>query len=56
MLDLSGAAAILLRHGGVTLEELAARLGPVAAIETDPAAPRSPGSSPAITRRPCRFG
>jgi L-threonylcarbamoyladenylate synthase len=43
VLDLSGAAPILLRPGGVTLEELAARLGPVAAVETDPAAPRSPG-------------
>jgi len=43
VLDLSGGTPILLRPGGVTLEELAARLGPVAAVETDPAAPRSPG-------------
>jgi L-threonylcarbamoyladenylate synthase len=41
VLDLTGATPALLRPGGVTLEELAAVLGPIAAAPTGP--PRSPG-------------
>jgi L-threonylcarbamoyladenylate synthase len=43
VLDLSGATPCLLRPGGVTLEALTAALGPIAAGDADPTAPRSPG-------------
>lgn len=44
VLDLSGLTPILLRPGGVPLEELEALLGPIAsARDSDAAAPRSPG-------------
>ena len=43
VLGLAGATPALLRPGGVTFEELSASLGPVATLEADPAAPRSPG-------------
>jgi len=43
VLDLSGAAPVLLRPGGVSAETLSAVLGPVCASAGDPAAPRSPG-------------
>jgi len=48
VLDFSGAlpAPVLLRPGGVTREELARSLGWFAAVEADPAAPRSPGQLP----------
>jgi L-threonylcarbamoyladenylate synthase len=43
VLDLSTTEPHLLRPGGVTLEALAAVLGPVTVGGNDPAAPRSPG-------------
>jgi L-threonylcarbamoyladenylate synthase len=43
VVDLSGAAAGLLRPGGVAHEEIEALIGPLARPETDPRAPRSPG-------------
>jgi len=43
VLDLTGATPTLLRPGGVTVEALAAALGPIAVAGADPAAPRSPG-------------
>jgi L-threonylcarbamoyladenylate synthase len=44
VLDLSGAAPLLLRPGGVTLEAIEAVLGPVArALPAEGATPRSPG-------------
>jgi len=43
VLDLSGDSPVLLRPGGVTVEQLEARLGPVDLPGGDPAAPRSPG-------------
>jgi L-threonylcarbamoyladenylate synthase len=43
VLDLSSATPGLLRPGGATLEEIARSLGWFAVVETDPAAPRSPG-------------
>jgi L-threonylcarbamoyladenylate synthase len=47
VLDLSGEAAVLLRPGGVTLEQLTELLGPIAAITTSAAAePKSPGVLP----------
>jgi L-threonylcarbamoyladenylate synthase len=47
VVDLSGNAAVLLRPGGVTLEQLTELLGPIAPIAMPPAAePRSPGMLP----------
>ena len=43
VLDLSGSHAVLLRPGGVTLEELEAVLSSIGTPAADPAAPRSPG-------------
>ena len=43
VLDLSGAAPVLLRPGGVTLEALEARIGAIATAVADPTRPRSPG-------------
>ena len=43
VLDLSGDSPVLLRPGGVTVEQLEARLGPVDLPGGDPDAPRSPG-------------
>jgi L-threonylcarbamoyladenylate synthase len=44
VVDLSGDAPVLLRHGGVTEEELTALLGPLAAATIDDGlAPRAPG-------------
>lgn len=43
VLDLTGAAPVLLRPGGVTLEALAAVIGPVDAADAAGAAPRAPG-------------
>ena len=43
VLDLTGAVPSLLRPGGVTLEALAALLGPIGLGDGDPQAPRSPG-------------
>jgi L-threonylcarbamoyladenylate synthase len=43
VLDLSSSRPALLRPGGVTLEELAARLGAIDTPETEAAVPRSPG-------------
>src|SRR5262249_3658691 len=43
VLDLCGAAPVLLRPGAVTLEMLAERLGPIAAAATSEDAPRAPG-------------
>jgi L-threonylcarbamoyladenylate synthase len=59
VLDFSGAlpAPVLLRAGGVTLEELARSLGWFAVTETNPTAPRSPGQlvSHYAPRRPLRM-
>jgi L-threonylcarbamoyladenylate synthase len=47
VLDLSGEAAVLLRPGGVTLEQLTELLGPIAPIAISAAAePKSPGTLP----------
>lgn len=43
VLDLSGRTPTILRHGGVTLEDLTALLGEVHCALTDDEAPRSPG-------------
>jgi L-threonylcarbamoyladenylate synthase len=43
VLDMSGARSVLLRPGGVTLEELEAQLGSIDTTGSDPEAPRSPG-------------
>ena len=43
VLDLTGAAATLLRPGGMTLEQLEERLGPIATPEGKDEPPRSPG-------------
>jgi L-threonylcarbamoyladenylate synthase len=43
VLDVSGLRPILLRPGGVALEELEAVIGPVAVATDNPTAPRSPG-------------
>jgi len=43
VLDLSGEGSVLLRPGGVTLEQIEAALGPVATLAADAATPRSPG-------------
>ena len=43
VLDMSGARPVLLRPGGVVLEELKAQLGSIGTAGTDPSAPRSPG-------------
>lgn len=58
VLDLTGAVPVLLRPGGVTLEELGAVLGSIATPEADPAAPRSPGqlASHYAPRLPLRIG
>jgi L-threonylcarbamoyladenylate synthase len=45
VLDLSGEAAVLLRPGGVTLEQLTEFLGPIA-MRADAAEPKSPGMLP----------
>jgi L-threonylcarbamoyladenylate synthase len=46
VLDLTGPVPVLLRPGGVTLEELVDLLGPIETPQTDPDAPRAPGSLP----------
>jgi L-threonylcarbamoyladenylate synthase len=46
VLDLTGPAPILLRAGGVTLEQLAGWFGDIAAAPPGEAAPRSPGRLP----------
>jgi L-threonylcarbamoyladenylate synthase len=46
VLDLTGPAPVLLRPGGVTLEELAELLGAIETPQTDAAAPRAPGRLP----------
>jgi L-threonylcarbamoyladenylate synthase len=46
VLDLTGRAPVLLRPGGVTLEELAEAIGPVEAAPAGEAAPLSPGRLP----------
>jgi L-threonylcarbamoyladenylate synthase len=46
VLDLTGARPVLLRPGGITLEELAAMLGTVEIDAADAEAPRSPGRLP----------
>jgi L-threonylcarbamoyladenylate synthase len=46
VLDLSGAKPVLLRPGGITLDELVEILGPVEAAPADAGAPRSPGRLP----------
>ena len=43
VLDMSGARPVLLRPGGVLLEELQAQLGSIGPAGADPSAPRSPG-------------
>jgi L-threonylcarbamoyladenylate synthase len=43
VLDLTGDQPMLLRPGGVTVEELTALLGPIAVPEKDPDRPASPG-------------
>jgi len=43
VLDLSGLKPVLLRPGGVALEELESILGPIAIASSDDTAPRSPG-------------
>src|SRR5262245_41200118 len=44
VLDLTGPATVLLRPGGVTLEELTETVGPLASLAAvDPQAPKSPG-------------
>ena len=46
VLDLTGAAPVLLRPGGVTSEQLEGLLGPISTPEADPARPRAPGQLP----------
>jgi L-threonylcarbamoyladenylate synthase len=46
VLDLTGTAPVLLRPGGVSLEELTDLLGTIETLQTDAAAPRAPGSLP----------
>jgi L-threonylcarbamoyladenylate synthase len=46
VLDLTGAVPVLLRPGGVTLEELTDLLGAIETPRGDAAAPRAPGSLP----------
>ncbi len=43
VIDLTGPTPVLLRPGGVTVEELADTIGPLAAPVADAAAPKSPG-------------
>ncbi len=43
VLDLSEAAATILRPGTITAEQIAAVIGPVSVSHDDPAAPKSPG-------------
>jgi L-threonylcarbamoyladenylate synthase len=46
VLDLTGPAPVLLRPGGVTLEQLTDLFGSVETRQTEPGAPRAPGSLP----------
>jgi L-threonylcarbamoyladenylate synthase len=43
VLDLTGAAAVILRPGSITQEDIAKIIGVVAVSTTDPSAPKSPG-------------
>jgi L-threonylcarbamoyladenylate synthase len=46
VLDLTGAAPVLLRPGGVTLEQLTGLFGSIETRRAEPGAPRAPGSLP----------
>jgi len=58
VLDLSGSGPVLLRPGGLALEDIERLIGPVALVEIDPGPLRSPGmlASHYAPRLPVRLG